>query len=113
METPYLLTKITQSALDLKANNLIQFDMNGKSSLCDYIVICHGTSTAHSKGIADRISFDLKKDGLLPLGIEGHEEGVWILIDFNTVIVHVFLEETREMYSFEELYQDCPSQTIE
>ncbi len=113
METPYLLTKITESALDLKANNLFQFDMEGKSSLADYIIVCHGTSTAHTQGITDRITLDLKKDGLLPLGVEGYNEGAWILIDFNTVIVHVFLEETRELYNFEELYQDFPCKTFE
>ncbi|MBU2513021.1 ribosome silencing factor [bacterium] len=113
METPYLLSKITQSALDLKAINLFQFDMEGKSSLTDYMVVCHGTSTAHVQGIADRIAFDLKKDGLLPLGIEGYNEGTWILLDFNAVIVHIFLEETRKLYNFEELFQDYPSKSFE
>lgn len=113
METPYLLTKITQSASDLKAIDLVQFDMDGRSSLTDYVVICHGTSSAHVQGIADRITLNLKKEGVLPLGVEGYEEGNWILIDFNIAIIHILLEETRELYKFEELYQDYPSRTIE
>lgn len=113
MEAPILLEKIVQAALDLKAQNLIQFDMEGKSALADYVIVCHGTSTAHSQGISDKINLDLKHQGILPLGIEGHSGGEWILLDYNEVIVNIFLEESRQLYQLEELYQDHSSKTFE
>ena len=113
MKAPFLLTKIIEAALDLKAQNLIQIDMEGRSSLSDYILICHGTSTAHAKGISDKINVSLKHEGVLPLGIEGYSEGEWILLDYNEVIVNVFIEESRQLYDLEELYQDHQLQTFE
>ncbi|MBU2644288.1 ribosome silencing factor [bacterium] len=109
MDTKSLLDKITQTALDIKALDLVVFDMDGKSAITDYLVICHGTSTAHTQGIADNIGLALKKEGgILPLGIEGREEGRWILIDYNAVIVHIFLEDVREQYSLEEIFSTFP-----
>lgn len=105
METTDLLLTIKDAALDIKALDLVTFDLEGKSSLTEFIVICHGTSTAHTKGIADNIGYSLKKKKQLPLGVEGAENGEWILMDYNAVIVHIFLEESRERYQIEELFQ--------
>ena len=113
MESPYITTRIIQSSLDLKAKNLLQINLAGKSSLADYILICHGTSTVHTRGIADKISLDLKKEGILPLGVEGYESGEWILLDYNTAIIHIFLEETRRFYNLEEVYMDFETETFE
>ncbi|MCG8337158.1 MAG: ribosome silencing factor [Proteobacteria bacterium] len=113
MDIPFTLSKISQSASDLKAVDLVQIDMDGKSSLADYILVCHGTSTAHTKGIADKISLNLKKEGILPIGVEGYDSGEWILMDFNTVIIHIFLEETRETFNLEEIYQDFNTTHLE
>jgi len=106
METTDLLSTITEAAADIKALDMITFDLEGKSSLTEFVVICHGTSTAHTKGIADKIVYTLKRNNLLPLGIEGAENGEWILMDYNAVIVHIFLQEMREHYQIEELFQE-------
>ena len=106
METTDLLSTITEAAEDIKALDMVTFDLEGKSSLTDFVVICHGTSTAHTKGIADKIVYTLKRKELLPLGIEGVENGEWILMDYNSVIVHIFLHEMRERYQIEDLFQD-------
>lgn len=113
MEEPFILNKIKQATLDQKAIDPIQFDMEGKSSLADYILICHATSTAHAKGIADKVLANLKQEGVAPLGIEGYDSREWILLDFNTVILHIFLEETRETFMLEDIYQDFPSIHLE
>ncbi len=113
MDIPFTLSKISQSASDLKAVDLVQIDMDGKSSLADFILICHGTSSAHTKGIADKISLNLKKEGILPIGVEGYDSGEWILMDFNTVIIHIFLEETREAFNLEEIYRDFTTTHLE
>ena len=108
MNTQILLDLISSTAEDLKAIDPVIFDLEGKSSVSDFIFICHGTSTAHTRGISDKISLTLKKENKLPLGIEGYEEGQWILIDYNTVIVHIFLKHVREQYSLEEIYNTSP-----
>ncbi len=108
METQLLLNSITETAKNIKALDLIVIDMEGKSAITDYLIICHGTSTAHTHGIADNIHLTLKKNGVLPLGIEGMDEGQWILVDYNTVIVHIFLEDIREQYNIEEIYNTYP-----
>ncbi len=104
METKRLLNEIIRSATDLKALDIVDIDVEGRSSLAEFVVICHGTSTAHAKGIADRIDQNLKKNKILPLRTEGYEVGEWILIDYNSIIVHVFLEEVRHRYSLEEIF---------
>lgn len=108
METKALLDTIVASAEDIKALDIVVFDMEGKSAISDYLVICHGTSRAHTQGIADRISLTLKKEGVLPLGTEGRDEGRWILVDYNMVILHIFIEDVREQYNIEEIYQTFP-----
>lgn len=108
-----ILHQIINSALDLKAINTTRISFEGKSTLTDHFVICSGTSSAHNQGIADRIALNLKKNGVLPLGMEGYEEGNWILIDYNTVIVHIFLQAARELYELEELYSDYPMEHFE
>ncbi|MBU3915917.1 ribosome silencing factor [bacterium] len=108
MDTQPTLDLIVQAALDLKACDLMEIDMEGRSSLSEYVILCHGTSSAHAQGISDKISLTMKKEKILPLGVEGYNEGEWILLDYNSVIVHIFLEETRELYNFEQLFQDFP-----
>jgi ribosome-associated protein len=104
METKRLLHEIIRSTADLKALDIVDINIEGRSSIAEFIVICHGTSTAHTKGIADKIDQNLKKKQTLPLRTEGYEVGEWILIDYNSVIVHIFLEDVRSRYSLEELF---------
>lgn len=113
METSTILETVIQSALDLKALNLIQVEMEERSSLSDYILICHGTSTAHTQGIADKISITMKNLELLPLGTEGYEDGSWILIDYSSVVIHIFTDKNRMKYNLEELYTEFKTTTIQ
>lgn len=107
MSTEKLLREITRAALDVKALDLVEIDVEGRSSVAEFIVICHGTSTAHTQGIANKIYMNVKKNQQeLPLGVEGEENGEWILMDYNSVIVHVFLEEVRGEYQLEELFRE-------
>lgn len=113
MDTTNLLENITESALNLKAINPIQFEMEGKSAISDYVIVCHGTSIAHTQGIADKINFQLKQQGVLPIGIEGYENGEWILMDYNAVVVHIFVEENRELFDLEEIFKEYPQKSLQ
>ena len=106
MDSKHILNIIVKTALDSKALDLKKIDLDGKSSLCEHILICHGTSKAHSRGISDQISLIFKKENIYPIGVEGYNEGSWILMDYNSVLIHIFLEETRTLYKLEELYHD-------
>ena len=78
------------------------------ASFADSFVLLSGRSDRQARAIAESIVDALRERGDAPLGIEGLEEGRWILIDCNDVIVHVFVPEMRDLYSLERLWSDAP-----
>lgn len=105
MDTEKLLKKITSVMEDIKGLEILTIDVANVNAFADYMVLCHGTSTAHVKGISDKIGMTLKKDNLLPMGVEGYNEAQWVLMDYDAVIVHIFTEQSRANYKLEDLYQ--------
>ena len=95
---------------ETKGEDILLFDMENRSSITDYVLICTGRSQAHVRGIADRIEQAFRLDGVRPLTVEGHQEGSWILMDYDVLLVHVFHPETRAFYDLEELLESFPSQ---
>ena len=83
---------------DLKGQDIIALDVQGKSSITDCMIICTGTSSRHVMSIADHAA------GLLPLGVEGENSADWIVVDLGDVIVHVMQEESRRLYELEKLW---------
>lgn len=79
----------------------------------DYFLIGSGTSTTQVKAIADAIEEKFKERGLLPFHIEGYSEGRWILMDYDTLIIHIFHEQTRNFYELERLWGDAPRIPVE
>ncbi len=94
-------------AVDFKALDLVVLDVTGLSSFSDFFVICSGKSSRQVQGIADNIQASLRKEGIRPLGIEGHREGQWVLMDYGDVIVHVFYEPVRLLYDLESLWSEA------
>ena len=82
--------------------------MREVSSFADTFVLVSGRSDRQVRSIADHIQRSLRNAGERPLGIEGHENGRWILMDFDDLVVHVFLAEVRELYNLERLWSDAP-----
>lgn len=78
--------------------------MQGRSSLTDYVLVCSGSSDRQVKAIAESISKELKGAGIYPLGVEGENEGKWVLADYDDVVVHIFYEPLREFYDIESLW---------
>ncbi len=89
---------------DMKAQDIKTIDVQGKSSITDYMIICTGTSKRHVSSIADHVAQEAKQAGTEPLGIEGEKEGEWVVLDMGTTIVHVMQEEQRELYQLEKLW---------
>ncbi|BES84073.1 ribosomal silencing factor RsfS [Pectobacterium araliae] len=89
---------------DLKAQDIVALNVQGKSSITDYMVICTGTSTRHVASIADHVVQSSRAAGLIPLGVEGENAADWVVVDLGDVMVHVMQEESRQLYELEKLW---------
>jgi ribosome-associated protein len=98
-----------KKGLDITCLNLAKI----KSTVCDYFVVCHGTSNTHVNAIAESIEEQVSKHtGLKPRRKEGYANAEWILLDYLDVVVHVFQEHVREYYNLEDLWADAPTVNI-
>ena len=100
----YLLKQVLTALDDLKAKDVHEIDVRGKTSIADILVIASGTSTRHVKSLADEVVRFAKKAGMFPLGVEGQREAEWVLVDLGDIIVHVMLPRIREFYGLERLW---------
>ncbi|MEW4981830.1 MAG: ribosome silencing factor [Cycloclasticus sp.] len=99
-----LLTKITETLDDKKAQHIDVIDVRDKCSFADHIVIATGSSSRHVKSLANEVSMLSKRSGLIPLGVEGMDAGEWVLIDLGDTVVHVMQASIREFYQLEKLW---------
>ena len=99
---------VTDAALGLKAENAVVLDMREVSSFADTFLIVSGRSDRHVRSVADAVIFALREQGEELLGYEGLDDGHWVLIDANDVVVHVFDPEAREHFDLERLWADAP-----
>ncbi len=102
-EAEKILDIITKSLDDGKANDVVVIDLQGKTSIANYMVVASGTSQRHVASLADQIQMKLKAAGYKST-IEGEEKADWVLIDAFDVIVHIFKPEVREFYSIEKMW---------
>lgn len=108
-----LATTCAQIAADAKAEDLIVLDVTGISSFADYFVIMNGRSTRHVQGIAETIENQLRTKRIKATHAEGLQEGMWVLLDFDDVVVHIFYHEQRSFYNLEGLWHDAKKVEIE
>jgi ribosome-associated protein len=99
-----LLSRILTSLDDDKAEQLAIIDLEGRSSLCDTIVIANGRSSRHVSSIADHLARRLKEVGYGTCHVDGLSQGDWVLVDAGDVIVHVFRPEVRAYYDLEGMW---------
>ncbi len=102
--TKNVADKIVVAAEDKKARDVRVLDVEGISMVTDAFVICSANSNTQVKAIADHIEKELEQDGIKMIHQEGYREGRWILMDFGSCVVHVFVEEEREFYNLERLW---------
>ena len=108
MESKILAEEILKLLESKKAEDIVLIDIRDKVDYADYLIICSAHSTKHTQGLTDFVIFELEKFDIKPLNIEGFELGQWIVIDFDSVIVHIFYEPIRKVYALEELWMDYP-----
>ena len=97
-----------EAAIDRKASHALAIDVHELVSFTDVFVILTGRSERQVRAITEAITEALSQRGEKPLGVEGLDEGRWVLIDLSDVIVHVFQEEVRSHYDLERLWSDAP-----
>ncbi len=101
---PSLKTVVVDALADMKALDVKTLDVRGLTDIADYMVIASGTSDRHVRSVAQRVVEKTKEAGFRPHGVEGEQDGDWVLIDLSEMIVHVMLPRVREFYGLEKLW---------
>jgi ribosome-associated protein len=96
-----------QAALGRKAKDLKLLDMSRLTSVADAFLICSGKSNRQVSAIAEHIVAYLKARGIKPLSVEGMREGLWVLLDYGHIVIHVFYDPVRGVYDLEGLWADA------
>jgi len=104
MEIEALKEVVLKALDDMKAKDVVELDVRGKTSITDIMIIASGTSDRHVKAIAQSVAFKAKQAGEPPLGTEGIDDGEWALVDLNGVVVHVMQPKVRDFYHLERLW---------
>lgn len=102
--TEKLCKKLNNALDDLKAKDIKNLDVKKLTSFTDAMIIASGRSSRHVRALADRIIEAAKENRIDILGIEGHQQGEWVLVDLGDIIVHVMQVSTRDYYQLEKLW---------
>ena len=99
---------VVDSLDDLKAQNVVTMDVAGISDVMDHMIIATGTSNRHVKSLANNLVVDAKNNDHQPIGVEGLNDGEWVLVDFGDTVVHIMQQTTRDFYELEKLWAMAP-----
>ena len=99
-----LAHRIVEIASDKKGNDIVLLRTAELTTMADFFVIVSGRSDRQVQALAGAIVDELRDDGIRPLGVEGRQSSRWVLLDFGSVIVHVFAPDEREFYGLERLW---------
>ncbi|MDO8682245.1 MAG: ribosome silencing factor [Armatimonadota bacterium] len=106
MTTEQKLKVITKAATDKKAEDIQTLDLQGRTLIADYFVVCSGNSDVHIKAIVDGILDKLGDRGMKHPRVEGYAQSKWVLIDAGDVVAHIFASDEREFYDLEAMWRN-------
>ncbi|MBE6594461.1 MAG: ribosome silencing factor [Ruminococcaceae bacterium] len=107
------LAEAASAVLDAKkATNISILRVEGRSDITDYLVLATGTSGPHVKALADELEYQLGRREVYPLHTDGLNTRSWQIVDFGTVMVHIFDRESREFFNLDKLYKDTGEETV-
>jgi ribosome-associated protein len=95
---------VVEKIEELKGRDIRVMDVTDQTDVATYMIVCSGNSRTHVKSIANHVATAAKHHGVLPLGIEGHENSEWVLVDLADVVLHVMQEPIRDFYELEKLW---------
>lgn len=102
---PAALAEAIAGFLDNKrARDVKVIPMEGKTDICDYMVLATGTSSTHVQALGGEVEYQMSRRCVEPLHVEGRDNHAWIVLDYSHVLVHIFTRETREFYNLDRLY---------
>ena len=106
--TETLLYNIIEGIRKVKGKEIVDIDLTSlEQRICQHFLICHGDSNTHVNAIADSVEREMKEKLEWPsCHKEGHENARWVLLDYGSIVVHVFQKEYRDFYQLEELWAD-------
>jgi len=108
-----LVELAARTLLANKGQELLILDVKSLSSLGDYFLICSGGSKRHVQALAEHLQETFKQAGVKPLGVEGLDEGHWVLLDYIDVVIHLFIKPLREFYDLEGLWVEADHVPVE
>ena len=108
MNSEQLNTLVVAALEDLKGQDIVSLDIAGLTTIADHMVVVTGTSSRHVKSLADEVLKRCKEAGVAIRGLEGEEQGEWVLLDLGDVIVHCMQAATRKLYDLESLWKMAP-----
>lgn len=100
-----LIDKIADALYEKKASDIVALDVSGMTVITDCMVIASGRNALQVKSLADEVEDRLAQDGVYPARKEGQQEGRWVVLDYGSVLVHIFHTEEREFYRLEKLWE--------
>ena len=101
-----LKEKILKTLTNNKALDVVTIDLEGKTSIADYMIIASGTSSRHLQSLSEQVLEEFKSQGIFESKIEGHESSDWKLVDGIDLIVHLFHPEKRKFYELEKIWSE-------
>ncbi len=101
-----LVSFIKENLTEGKADNIVEIEVDENFSEFDYLVIASGSSNRQVVSLAEKLVEDVKRTFKIRGKIEGKENADWVLLDFDSVIVHIFRPEVREYYQIEKIWKD-------
>jgi len=111
-ESAHRLLLGINAILQKKAKDIVVLNIKENSFFADYMIICSGATERQNQALCGAIQQYFKKEGILPLGVEGEAYGQWILLDYDDVVISIFLESVRSFYDIENLW-DVPRANID
>jgi len=106
MELKEIVKKIYKIIEDKKGDDIKVIDISKISSIADYFIIAGANNINQVQAISDEVDFILGKEGILPKAVEGNKNATWMLLDYNDIVVHIFLKEDRVFYDLERIWRD-------
>ena len=113
IEVIELARNIVDLIADKKGENITLIDLQGRTIIADYFIICSGASERQLKAIVREITNEVKKEyGLSPRSVEGEAETGWVLIDYNDIVIHAFSPQVRDYYQLEDFWLEHEAQVL-
>jgi ribosome-associated protein len=107
MDPKELSQKIAAILDNKKAHNVVTINIHELSVVADYFVVCAAHSSIHVRALADEVEEQLEQEGISMLRCDGYKESRWIVMDYGSVLVHIFHVQEREFYNIERLWSDA------